>query len=418
MKDKDGIVQTSTYRTVTRRSIQVHGQERNKSHCIFYLIYPLTAIRRIAYKIAHRPPNVKHLNSSDLEQIVEWIGVFNSCHDPERLREQIAQGVMTLIGGEYASFEHFAPTVPRAWAVGANGYAYEDWVLLEFSKYASEHPAVRQYQETGDMSAIKISDFVGVRTWHKTNLYQRIHRILGIEDQMGISLGPPTEEFYSVVLSRGRRNFTERERSIMNCLRPHIASAHNNAMAMDRLLHAHKKNQEAQEWLSQTAILLDGDGRIDHFPTKARQWLFDLFNVRVKNNQLPDELLSWVKQNINLSNPGNTHDTEPVLPVIKEAEGRRLILRFRTDLSNKKFAIVMEMQTVPDKEMAKQLGLTLRQLEVLVEVEKGKSNEDIASALFISPQTVRTHLQNIFEILGVTNRTAAVARLRLLLGNS
>ncbi|MCB1122952.1 MAG: hypothetical protein KJT03_15460 [Verrucomicrobiae bacterium] len=60
----------------------------------------------------------------------------------------------------------------------------------------------------------------------------------------------------------------------------------------------------------------------------------------------------------------------------------------------------------------KRLGLTRRQLEVLVEVEKGKSNEDIAAALFISPQTVRTHLQNIFQILAVKNRTAAVSRLR------
>jgi DNA-binding CsgD family transcriptional regulator len=33
-------------------------------------------------------------------------------------------------------------------------------------------------------------------------------------------------------------------------------------------------------------------------------------------------------------------------------------------------------------------------------------------SLFLSPTTVRTHLENVFEKLGVHTRTAAVARLR------
>lgn len=54
--------------------------------------------------------------------------------------------------------------------------------------------------------------------------------------------------------------------------------------------------------------------------------------------------------------------------------------------------------------------LTPRQTELLRLVAAGHSNAEIAAAMFVSPHTVRKHLENIFERLGVTSRTAAVAR--------
>src|SRR5438034_3854119 len=53
--------------------------------------------------------------------------------------------------------------------------------------------------------------------------------------------------------------------------------------------------------------------------------------------------------------------------------------------------------------------LTARELEVLQLLAFGHTNKDIADQLFISPDTVKTHLEHIFEKLGAADRTAAVA---------
>ena len=52
--------------------------------------------------------------------------------------------------------------------------------------------------------------------------------------------------------------------------------------------------------------------------------------------------------------------------------------------------------------------LTVREKEVLALVAKGASNSEIAEKLFVREVTVKTHLNNIFKKLNVTNRKQAV----------
>lgn len=54
-------------------------------------------------------------------------------------------------------------------------------------------------------------------------------------------------------------------------------------------------------------------------------------------------------------------------------------------------------------------GLTERELEVLGLVSQGRSNAEIAKALFVTTKTVKYHLSGIFAKLGTKNRTEAAA---------
>jgi DNA-binding CsgD family transcriptional regulator len=58
------------------------------------------------------------------------------------------------------------------------------------------------------------------------------------------------------------------------------------------------------------------------------------------------------------------------------------------------------------------LGISPRELTVLQEIAAGRSNKEIASALKVSPETVKTHVARLFEKLGAKRRTQAIKQAR------
>ena len=60
-----------------------------------------------------------------------------------------------------------------------------------------------------------------------------------------------------------------------------------------------------------------------------------------------------------------------------------------------------------ERAAVKASGLSKRELSILAAVARGLSNQEIARELWVSEQTIKFHLGNIYRKLGVANRTEA-----------
>lgn len=84
------------------------------------------------------------------------------------------------------------------------------------------------------------------------------------------------------------------------------------------------------------------------------------------------------------------------------------IMNGENQLHPKATSLVLKHLSIHNRQERKPIDdLTKRELEVLKEIASGKSNKEIASSLFITEKTVKTHVSNVLAKLGLADRTQA-----------
>ncbi|TKC13875.1 helix-turn-helix transcriptional regulator [Robertmurraya kyonggiensis] len=95
---------------------------------------------------------------------------------------------------------------------------------------------------------------------------------------------------------------------------------------------------------------------------------------------------------------------DPLLHKFEEWESRNYMVEMVIPLEEQVAAGLEE------EEIKKKLNLSNREMEVLAQVLNGLNNREIAQSLFISDHTVKNHMTNILQKLGVTDRAQAIAK--------
>lgn len=119
-------------------------------------------------------------------------------------------------------------TVPEAFPV-------PDDAREVLAEHASEHPLVAYVRRTGDGSARRISDVVSAEQFHASALYRRLYQPVGVEYQMSVTLELLLPAVVAIAVSRGDTDFTDRERRLLDLLRPHLAAGWLHAQQVSRL---------------------------------------------------------------------------------------------------------------------------------------------------------------------------------------
>jgi len=347
------------------------------------------------------------LSARDHAAAADFLLALHACRDPETFRHCVVRGLGRLIGADQTTWNELAVTVPRAVVTEDPPLTSidRDWAEATFAAHMAEHPCLERWLRTGDNRPVAISDLVSRRAYHRTDLYQAFYRLIGYEDQLAVNLTPPGGQTLGLGLARDRPGFDARERAQVELLVPHIHQAWCNVQALARAERALAGHEQVAEALGQAIVALDRHGRPQGPPSRAIEWLQRYFAGTAATHAgcLPDTVAGWVRQ-CRQYNDGR--------PLVRRRGERELRLRYFPRSEGAAMLLLEERTLCGDTRHLRAAGLTRREIEVLVAIEGGRSNADVAAVLCVSPATVKKHLGRIYFKLGVRNRTEAVALLR------
>ena len=258
-----------------------------------------------------------------------------------------------------------------------------------FERYLHEQPLLAHYTRTGDGRAVRISDFLTRRQYHRLDIYQELYRRLGTEHQMSIVVGGGDGTVIAIALNRGGSDFSDAERRLLDRARGPLAVAHANAEQYGRVRAALDDVSTAS---GRGVVTLDHAGRIEH----AFGAGVDLLSAPGgQGSRLPEAVRLWLER--------QSRRRAPARPLVLEHDGGRVVVRLLA-IGGQGWVLVVE------RESTSAVRLSPREREVLALVADGATDVDVGSRLGLSARTVQKHLEHVYERLGVANRTAAVTR--------
>ena len=346
---------------------------------------------------------MERLKVRDLRALLDFVRRCYASQDLDDLVKVLTSGLADLIPADITGYAEADLQNRRIRLRGspADFLAGCPLATQGAERHVEEQPVVAHYLRTGDQRAFRMSDFVTRCQLHRLGLYNDFYRLLGIEYQLSVPVVSGPHVLTRITCSRSRNDFSDRERLLLNLLRPHIVEARRNAETLTLLNQA--------EHASGLGLLVTEQGRVAQANARALALLQEYFGGSlVPVNRLPQSLERWMRHQEGLLEPRDDPPL-PGRPLVVERQGKRLTVRLLPG-PVQRLLILHEERTSLHSASLEPLGLTHREGEVLAWVAQGKTNDAIATIFGLSYRTVEKHIENILRKLAVENRTAAATR--------
>jgi DNA-binding CsgD family transcriptional regulator len=271
----------------------------------------------------------------------------------------------------------------------------------------SPDPLWAHYGTSDDVEARRVTDLVSRRQFRNHPLYAEFYRRLRIEFILGARVNTSPRAFDGIMLNRGRKDFSERDRSLLTLIRPHIVQGYWTAIAVDRARADLVLALDAMESPGFGLIILTERGRIQLVSPSAPALLASYFGSRRWINGLPDALHRWVRRRMDALRDASRLPTPDVPLIVKRDNGRLVVRLMRVGRNTS-----LMLDAIDERQRAKLPVhyLTPHEVKLLKLLVRGHSYKTAAAALGSSVNTVAFHVKHIYDKLNVHSKAQAVAK--------
>ncbi len=340
------------------------------------------------------------LSQSQSRRLLDCMAQLHSFRDLPSLRSWLLETALPqLVPSDWLSYNEVDLRNPANTLaiLKPESPAFFQELFPRFREVAHQHPLITGQLQSDNFPVQKISDFLRQDEYHRLELYRDVYRHLGVEYQIAATIKLEPDRITAIALSRRRRDFTERDRAVLELLRPHLVIAFNHlALAAERQHLLDTAHLTLNEFSSAT-VIVNLPGRVLYNVGPSLQWL-----GATRSEFLPAAIQNWLKETA----PASRRSFR-----LNSTAGEVHIRAVPTPSRDRILLVLTLHDSGPSETDGNAFGLTRRENEVARWISRGKTNAEIAAILGISPRTVHKHVEHILARAGVESRVVLTVRL-------
>jgi DNA-binding CsgD family transcriptional regulator len=256
----------------------------------------------------------------------------------------------------------------------------------EYFRLAADHPVCSRRTRTDNWtSALKVSDFSSQRDFERTEIWNELYRDNGVRYWIDVGIAPTGARTRVFIFTRSDRDFDERDRLVLELLQPHLQQRYDHTKTAAEAADALATLEDGRTDALYDVVLCSDRGVIEFASPRSRRLLATYYGS--ESGSLPEGLRVALRRPRSVVSIGR--------------DGRRLTVR-----AARSAGMLLLLLGERDARLDR---LTPRQLEILEQVASGATDAAVGAALGVAAATVKKHLEQIYERLGVHTRTAASA---------
>jgi DNA-binding CsgD family transcriptional regulator len=370
------------------------------------------------------------LTGKDYRDILNLVYLANRCEDIESFINTLFPSIMQVFHAECATFQlikgypqHTEIVESRSFRTDSHNL-YEDkfYPILYKDSFYQYSPLLKQ-AISSPKTILKFGDSLSFRDWERSDFYNNFMLPQHLYWELFLTLRWKNKLEGMVTLWRSKKQPDYEDREVVKAamLASHFGVAVHNICLLSQINKRKNHSLSADEANSEGLLWLDHKFTPSFFNAEARNICLQLLNRMPYNTSDLEKgafpIPSWIIK-----------DCSDLLDLLKAEEQPILSPKERTVFtgSGKKFRIECSliwkadqinsmpnfMVTLSDLSDEKKLETTLqarfqlsrRELDVIHYLTRGLSDDEIGEKLYISKQTVHTHIKNIYKKLGVKSR--------------
>lgn len=165
-------------------------------------------------------------------RVLTLVGELLGLLDLDELCQALLRTMREEFGADWCALHEVPADLPNTISMTDPAIPVEMHEL--FARYADQNPIAAYFLKTRDGRATRFSDLMTRGELHQLEIYKLIYGPLGIDCQIAMMLPSGAERILGLVLSRGKRDFSDRERDVLNLARPYLIQIYRNALASTR----------------------------------------------------------------------------------------------------------------------------------------------------------------------------------------